>query len=116
MRALGVKPTGPAEVKVHPLREGRRVPIQSLMRRMHVKAYDNPAHWTESTLKPSQLIVPLKQSAGVPCQPTVKTGDRVQTGQLLGKPPENALGARIHAPAGGTVHEITPERILIKIS
>jgi Na+-translocating ferredoxin:NAD+ oxidoreductase RnfC subunit len=116
MRALGVKPTGSAEVKVHPLREGRRVPIQSLMRRLSVKVYDNPAHWVESTLKPRQFVIPLKQSAGTACMPVVKAGDRVQSGQLLGTPPENALGARLHAPAAGTVSEITSERILIKIS
>jgi Na+-translocating ferredoxin:NAD+ oxidoreductase RnfC subunit len=116
MRKLGMKPTGPAKVQVHPLREGRRVPIQSLMRRLKVKVYENPAHWVESPSKWRQLILPLKQSAGVPCQAQVKTGDTIKAGQLLGKPPENALGACIHAPMAGTVSDVTPERILLKIS
>jgi Na+-translocating ferredoxin:NAD+ oxidoreductase RnfC subunit len=116
MRKLAVKPAGPAKVQVHPLREGRRVPIQSLMRRMKVKGYDRPTPWVESPLKWKQLVLPLKQSAGVPCQPVVKTGDVVKAGQLVGKPPENALGACLHAPMAGAVSEVTPERILLKLS
>ena len=49
------------------------------------------------------LKVPLSQHIGAPCVPTVKAGDRVLLGQVIGEVPEGKLGALIHAPVSGTV-------------
>lgn len=113
MRHAGLKWTGPTTVKPHPMREGRRVPIKTLMKKLHIQAYDHPAPWQEEALQPPQVILPLKQSAGVANQPLVKPGDRVLAGQPLGAVPEGALGAIIHAPFAATVSAVTEGRVIL---
>lgn len=107
LRRAGVRWSGPTQVKPHPMREGRRVPIAALTRRLHVTEYDQPAPLREESLEPARLVLPLKQSAGVACEPTVRVNERVRAGQLLGEPPANALGARLHAPVDGVVRAVT---------
>ncbi|ACB75338.1 4Fe-4S dicluster domain-containing protein [Opitutus terrae] len=116
MRRANVKWSGPATVKPHPMREGRRVPIKTLMRKLHISDYEHPAPWRATQISPSRLVIALKQSAGSPCQPCVRAGDAVAAGQMLGNVPEKALGAAIHAPLTGTVTEITPNHILLQVS
>ncbi|MCX6902718.1 MAG: 4Fe-4S dicluster domain-containing protein [Verrucomicrobia bacterium] len=111
MRKANLKWTGPSTIKVHPLRDGRRVPIQSLMRKLFVGQYNLPAPLDNVVLEPAQVVLPLKQSAGVPNQPLVKAGDRVRAGQPLGEVPAKALGAVIHAPFAATVTAVTEDRI-----
>lgn len=111
MRKANLKWTGPVEVKVHPMRDGRRVPIKSLMRKMHVEQYNLPAPYDRQVLEPAQIVLPLKQSAGAANQPIVKTGDRVRAGQPLGEVPDKALGAILHAPFAATVTAVTEDRI-----
>ncbi|MBI4327344.1 MAG: 4Fe-4S dicluster domain-containing protein [Chloroflexi bacterium] len=113
MLQAGLKWTGPMAVKPHPMREGRRVPIKTLMKRLHIQSYDHPAPWQEVALQPRQVILPLKQSAGVANQPLVKAGDRVSAGQPLGAIPEGALGAIIHAPFAATVSAVTDGRVIL---
>jgi Na+-translocating ferredoxin:NAD+ oxidoreductase RnfC subunit len=109
MRQAGLKWTGPARVKVHPLREGRRVPIQSLIQRLHVGQYNRPTPFNPTVLAPRQVVLPLKQGAGAPNHPVVRAGDRVQAGQPIGEVPANALGAILHAPFAGTITAVTPD-------
>ena len=113
MRKANQKWTGPMEVKPHPMRDGRRVPIKSLMRKLHVEQYDQPAAVFETMLEPSQVVLPLKQSAGVPNRPLVKSGDRVRAGQAVGCVPDNALGAILHAPFAATVTAVTEDRLYL---
>ena len=102
MRRTNVKWTGPTTVKPHAMRDGRHVPIKTLTRKLNVHHYDLPAPLWTGRLEPSRLVLPLKQSAGTPCQPKVKVGDRVTAGQLIAEPAANALGANLHAPLAGT--------------
>ena len=113
MRKANIKWSGPAGVKVHPMRDGRRVPIKSLMRKLSISVYDHPAPWTARTLEPSRVVLPLKQSAGVANTPLVRKGDRVRAGQPLGAVPEKALGAIIHAPFDASVTEVTENQIVL---
>ena len=43
MRAKQIKWTGPMNPQVHPMADGRRVPIKTLARKLHVLDYDVPA-------------------------------------------------------------------------
>jgi Na+-translocating ferredoxin:NAD+ oxidoreductase RnfC subunit len=113
MRKANIKWSGPAEVKVHPMRDGRRVPIKSLMRKLSISVYDHPAHWTAATVEPARVVLPLKQSAGVANTPLVRKGDRVRAGQPLGAVPDKALGAIIHAPFDARVTELTDQHIVL---
>jgi Na+-translocating ferredoxin:NAD+ oxidoreductase RnfC subunit len=113
MRKNNIQWTGPAEVRVHPLRDGRRVPIKSLMRKLSITEYAHPAPWTAKTLEPSRVVLPLKQGAGVANTPVVRAGEHVRAGQALGSIAEKSLGAIIHAPIDATVTEITEQQIVL---
>ena len=54
---------------------------------------------------PSQIIIPLSQSAGTTCEPLVKKGDRVLLGQAIGEP-RGFVGAPVHSSISGKVTAI----------
>ena len=114
MRARQMKWTGPMNPKVHAMADGRRVPIKSLAKKLHVLDYDLPAPMIPIVHSPTRLILPLKQSAGTPCLAKVKTGERVSEGQIIGEPAPNALGAILHAPMAGTVCEVSAQQIILE--
>jgi Na+-translocating ferredoxin:NAD+ oxidoreductase RnfC subunit len=116
MKKANVKWSGPTTVKPHPLRDGRRLPIKSLMKKLNIAQYDHPAHWQGMTLNPARVVLPLKQSAGAACRPLVRAGENVAAGQALGAIPENSLGAMLHAPFAGTVGEVTAAHITLNRS
>ncbi len=94
---------GPTKVKPHPMHAARRVPIKTLVKRLHLQAYDMPTEFLAEPLQPHRVVLPLKQGAGTPNHPVVKAGDRVEAGQALGAIPPGALGSLIHAPFAGRV-------------
>ena len=59
----------------------------------------------ESIAIPSEVVVPLSQHIGAPCQPVVKRGDMVKVGTLLGKS-VGFVSANIHSPVSGKVKKI----------
>ena len=91
------------EPRAHPMESGRRVPIQSLMRKLSVTSYDRPAPWFECDYAPKKITLPLSQHIGAPAEPTVRVGDKVSSGQLVADIPDGKLGARIHASIAGVV-------------
>lgn len=114
MRKANVKWTGPTAVKPHGMREGRRVPIKLLMRKLAIAPYEHPAPWNPEVIAPRQLVLPLKQSAGVAGTPIVKAGDRVAVGQPLSAIPENTLSAVIHAPVAARVMGVWEQRVVLE--
>lgn len=113
MRRANQKWTGSMTVKPHPMRDGRRVPIQSLMKKLDILDYDAPAKFEPIELNPRRAVLPLKQNAGAPAQPRVKAGDLVGAGQKIGEIPERALGAPLHAPFAGTVESVNEQQIVL---
>lgn len=59
----------------------------------------------ESIPLPSEVVVPLAQHIGAPCQPVVKRGEMVKVGTLLGKS-VGFVSANIHSPVSGKVKKI----------
>ena len=114
LRRANIKWTGPTTVKPHAMRDGRHVPIKTLTRKLNVQDYDLPAPLWTGRLEPGRLVLPLKQSAGAPCEPKVRVGDKVTAGQVIGEPAANALGANLHAPLAGTVREVTSQQIVLE--
>ena len=106
---------GPARLptRPHPMHDGRRVPIKMLMKKFALEKYDVPAPWQDIAVTPRQLILPLKQAAGVPNKPIVKKGDEITVGQPLGEISDKDLGAIIHAPIAGIVAEVTDDLIIL---
>lgn len=113
MRRTNQKWSGKMDIKVHPLRDGRRVPIRSLARKLRVLDYDVPAPYSETPVQTNQVVLPLRQSAGAPSQPVVKAGEVVAEGQAVAEPAPNALGAILHAPFRARVAEVGNETITL---
>ncbi len=113
LRAQNFKWTGKTDIKVHPMRDGRHVPIRTLMKKMHVEQYDSPAPLRAGIVETRTLVLPLKQSAGGPTVPLVKVGDTVKAGQPVSEPAPNALGAIIHAPFAAKVTAIENHAITL---
>ncbi len=59
---------------------------------------------------PQQLIIPLSQHIGAPCQPLVKEGARVKAGQKIGDS-DSFVSAPVHASLAGTVRSIEEKKI-----
>lgn len=51
---------------------------------------------------PERVILPMQQHIGAPCMPTVKVGDHVDVGQVVGDS-DKYVAAPIHASVSGTV-------------
>jgi Na+-translocating ferredoxin:NAD+ oxidoreductase RnfC subunit len=113
LRKVNFKWGGKMDIKVHPMRDGRHVPIKSLMRRLHVEEYDSQAPLRAGIVATDRVVLPLKQSAGAPTVALVKAGDTVKAGQPISEPAPHALGAIIHAPFAGKVTAVTPASISI---
>jgi Na+-translocating ferredoxin:NAD+ oxidoreductase RnfC subunit len=113
LRKAAVQPDRSRAVKVHPMRDGRRVPMKGLMRKLGVTEYDHAAPLSAATVSPRELRLPLKQGAGAANQPVVRAGERVHAGQVLGGLPGDALGALIHAPCDATVTAVGEGHIVL---
>lgn len=61
---------------------------------------------TFHTITPKQVVIPLVQHIGAPCQPLVQVGDRVLRGQKIGD--GEGLCVPVHASVSGTVVAIEP--------
>lgn len=69
----------------------------------HKNTWDIPS----STMPaPEKVILPMQQHIGAPCIPTVKKGDHVYVGTVVGDS-EAYVSAPVHASVSGTVTEIT---------
>lgn len=55
--------------------------------------------------EPKQVILPMQQHIGAPCTPTVKVGDTVKVGQVIGDS-DKFVSAPIHASVSGKVTAI----------
>ena len=58
------------------------------------------------TITPNQVVIPMQQHIGAPCQPLVQVGDRVLRGQKIGD--GEGLCVPVHASVSGTVIAIEP--------
>ncbi|MDS1005286.1 electron transport complex subunit RsxC [Clostridium sporogenes] len=61
----------------------------------------------EEYLPKGDLVFPMSQHIGAPCNPVVKKGDRVLVGQVIGEA-TGFVSAPIHSSVSGTVKNIAP--------
>ncbi len=102
-----------AELEVHPYRELRKLPLVRLKGRIGILQYDRAAPLQPPLVDIRTVRIPLQQHIGAPAQPTVRRGDRVAEGDMIGRIPEGALGAPIHASIDGTITAVTADAIVI---
>jgi Na+-translocating ferredoxin:NAD+ oxidoreductase RnfC subunit len=96
-----------------PLFGERHPPTRRLMGRMGILEYDRPAEWVEApTVK--RLKLALLQGTGSPAAAIVKKGDGVRAGEKIAEATAE-VGVPLHAPADGTVTEVTQTHIGIEV-
>lgn len=113
MKQSGMKYQQPKPVRVHPVKEGRRVPLKQLMKRMDILKYESETPFRKETIEPAQVKILLKQHAGTPAKAVVKIGDVVAKGDLVADVEQGKLGARIHVSISGKVTHVNDEFVLI---
>jgi Na+-translocating ferredoxin:NAD+ oxidoreductase RnfC subunit len=101
-------------LKIHPMKEGRRVPLKQLMKRLNVTNYDVPAPYTNNSPQPDKVKILLKQHAGIPAKSIVKVGELVSENILIAQVDPDVVGANIHSSIGGKVTAVTNEFIQIE--
>lgn len=99
---------------VHPFREYRRFPVSKLVRMLGLTRYDRPAPIAGAYCDFARVTLLMKQHAGVPSEPVVKTGDRVEKGDLVGRIPEGRMGTNIHASISGRVTAADKDKVVIE--
>jgi len=109
----GIKFTQQKPVKVHPIKEDRRVPLKQLIQKLKLKDYDVPAPYNTKKLEVNSVKIPLKQHIGELCKPEVKEGEKVSYRDLIASVPNGKLGANVHASISGKVEKVTNDYIKI---
>ncbi|MBM7623069.1 electron transport complex subunit RsxC [Sporohalobacter salinus] len=56
---------------------------------------------------PEEVVIPLQQHIGAPCEPLVEVGDKVKVGQKIGDD-NGFVSAPVHASISGEVTDISP--------
>lgn len=114
MRQAGIKYVQEKEVRLHPMKEYRRVPLSQLRNRLKVEEYEREAPYESEPLEPGTVSVKLSQHVGAAAEAVVKQGQGVSCGQVVGRVPEGQLGADVHASIDGRVAQVTPEFVIIE--
>lgn len=113
MKKTGVKYVQTQPVKVHPMKNGRRVPLKQLIKKLRLDDYNVHTPFTPEKPEPGSVKVLLKQHIGEVSISVVKIGDKVSAGDLIAKVPEGKLGANVHASIIGTVSQVSDDFIRI---
>lgn len=111
----GVRPEKKVPFEVDSAREYKLVPTKRFIEKLGVGKYDVSAPIDTEPMEVSEVKIPLRQHIGVPAVPTVKEGQFVQKGDLIGAPEEGKLGANIHASITGFVTGIIDQYIKISV-
>jgi len=112
-RAAGLKFVQQKPVEVHPMKEYRRIPLAQLRKRLKIEEYEREAPFEKVDLRPAAVRIKLKQHAGQPAAASVKEGQKVKKGQVVGRVEEGKLGAPVHASIDGKVKAVTAEAVEI---
>jgi Na+-translocating ferredoxin:NAD+ oxidoreductase RnfC subunit len=98
--------------------ENRKAPMGRLMTKLGLHRFRNVGPLHDALLEPDKVGVKLKQHLGAPCEPTVRAGERVAKGQVIGRVPRShgkpALGAPVHASLDGVVSSIEKQIVWIQ--
>ncbi len=114
MREAGVKFVQQKPVRVHPMKEERRVPLAMLRRRLNVENYESETPYQALEARPERVRIKLSQHVGKPASPVVNKGEKVRAGQLLAAVGDKELGVNLHSSIAGEVTAITPKYIEVR--
>lgn len=116
MRKAGIKPDfSGLTLYGGPMFPYRKLPALTFARKMDLGRYlVHTEYRPMGSLRPKAVRLALCQHIGAPAVPTVKTGDRVRVGDVVGEIPEGKLSARVHASIDGRVGEVTDKYVVIE--
>ncbi|MBI9072313.1 MAG: 4Fe-4S dicluster domain-containing protein [Melioribacteraceae bacterium] len=114
MKSKDIKFTQTKPVEVHPIKDGRRVPMKQLMKKLDITQYNVKTPFTSGSPAPTKVKLILDQHIGVPSEPCVKVGAIVNEFDLIADAVEGKLSAKVHASISGTVKEINENYIIIE--
>ncbi len=114
LKKEGIKYEQVKPLKVHPIRDGRKVPLKQLMKKLNVTKYNVATPFREEQMNPERVKIPLKQHIGAPAEAVVKAGQQVSKGDLIGKVSRGNLGANVHASIDGKIREVNNKYIIIE--
>jgi Na+-translocating ferredoxin:NAD+ oxidoreductase RnfC subunit len=97
----------------HPVRDFRKVPVSKLVRRLGLEDYNKDAPWSAAVYKPASVKILMSQHIGVPCSPSVREGQKVEKGAVVGEVPVDKLGCPVHASISGTVGKVNQKYVEI---
>ena len=89
----------------------RRIPISRLVNRLRLSKYDITPDYNNVEIIASNVRINLHQHYGIPAKPVVRIGDLVDEGEIIGKVPDDKIGAYIHASIKGRITNINNEYI-----
>ncbi len=115
MKEAGVKFVQEAPVRVHPMKEYRRVPLKMLRQRLKVEEYEGDTPFEAVDWQPKKVRLLLAQHVGKPATPTVREGATVARNQPLAAVGEKDLGVNIHASINGKVTAVTDAYIDVEV-
>lgn len=104
----------PNPPEVHPMKEGRRVPLKRLVKRLGLEEFESHTPYRQFSQQLSQVRIQLKQHTGVAAEAVVAIGQSVQVGDVVAKTPIGQLGSTIHTSLSGQVKEINSKEIIIQ--
>lgn len=107
MKAAGIKFVQEKPVRVHPMKEARRVPLSMLRKRLKVDEFESDTPFEPVDWQPKKVRLLLAQHVGKPATPTVRQGDGVGKGDTIATVGEKDLGVNIHASIDGKVDAVT---------
>ena len=114
LRANGIKPPQGVEAKaVGPEREYRKVPMERLMARLDLTKYDREAPLDDDVVDMKRVKIMSSQHIGAPASAVVKSGDKVEMGQVIAEPGKG-LSVAIHASISGTVTGVNDKYVIIE--
>jgi Na+-translocating ferredoxin:NAD+ oxidoreductase RnfC subunit len=113
LRIKNIKHEQIKPVKVYPIKDGRRVPIKQLLKRLDLEKFEQKTPFKNINVDVSEVKILTKQHVGAPSITIIKVGDRVSEGDLIIKNEDGKLGANIHASISGIVKESTNNYVII---
>jgi cobalamin reductase len=114
MKAADIKFVQSDPVRVHPMKEYRRVPLTMLRKRLKVDEYEAETPYDSVEWKPKKVRLLLNQHVGKPASPVVENGAAVTKSDLIAAVGEKDLGVNIHASISGTVTAVEDDYIEIE--
>ena len=95
------------------MKDGRRVPLSLLRRRLKVEEYESETPYDETPCAPHSVRIKLLQHVGTAAVPVVEVGQEVSRGDVIATSSLDDMGVSVHASIDGRVDEICEEAIRV---